>query len=169
MPNDRKEYHKNYGKEYRKKHADSIKQYKKQWCENNKDIIKKYRKDYVVNNHEKLMVLGVKHRAKKKGVECTLNESDIDIPLICPALRKPIIREYDTTGKRGPKAWSPSVDRIDNTKGYTKDNIQIISHQANTMKGQASPEDLINFALWVFATYGKDKYEIRDIRSMVEN
>ena len=163
MSEDRKTYFKEYGKKYREKNAESIKDYKKQWRKDNIDNIKNYRKNYVVAHPEKLMVLGVKHRALKKNVECTLSEEDIDIPLICPALRKPIIREFDNSGKRGPKPWSPSVDRIDNTKGYTKDNIQIISHQANTMKGHASPEDLINFALWVFATYGKHLYEIRKV------
>jgi len=163
MPEDRKEYFKVYGKKYRKENAETIKDYKKEWRKNNVDSIKDYRKNYVATHSEKLMILGVKNRARIKNVECTLTEEDIDIPLICPALRKPIIREFDKTGKRGPKPWSPSVDRIDNTKGYTKDNIQIISHQANTMKGPASPEDLINFALWVFATYGKELYEIRKI------
>jgi hypothetical protein len=37
---------------------------------------------------------------------------------------------------------SPSIDRIDSTKGYTRDNIQIISWKANRIKGAASLQDL---------------------------
>jgi hypothetical protein len=37
---------------------------------------------------------------------------------------------------------SPSIDRIDSTKGYTPDNIQIISWKANRIKGYATLQEL---------------------------
>jgi len=42
----------------------------------------------------------------------------------------------------GFRETSPSIDRIDSDKGYTKDNIQIISWKANRLKAYATVEDL---------------------------
>lgn len=39
--------------------------------------------------------------------------------------------------------YSPSIDRIDSTKGYTKDNIQWLTHSANCHKYNKSGEQII--------------------------
>ena len=44
---------------------------------------------------------------------------------------------------------SPSIDRIDSTKGYTKDNIQIISWRANRIKNDSTPEELMQIATYM--------------------
>jgi hypothetical protein len=38
---------------------------------------------------------------------------------------------------------APSIDRIDNNKGYTKDNIMVISRRANILKKDATFDELI--------------------------
>ena len=81
-----------------------------------------------------------KQRADKYGYDFNLEVSDIVIPDICPILEVPI-----EIGDKGDYEYSPSIDRIDNTKGYIKGNIQIISKKANSMKNSASPEELFKF------------------------
>lgn len=80
-----------------------------------------------------------KHRAKKSGIEFDIHERDIIIPEVCPLLGTPLI----PGGKRNNL---PSLDRIDNTKGYIKGNVWVISLKANTMKQDASIEQLITFS-----------------------
>ena len=89
-------------------------------------------------------------RAKRKGLFFDLKAEDIIIPKVCPILG---IELAEQTGKVGGDHNSPSLDRLNNTKGYTKSNIQVISHIANRMKFSASPEELIKFAHWVIKTY----------------
>ena len=59
---------------------------------------------------------------------------------MCPILEVPL--EF---GTKGNYEFSPSIDRIDNSKGYVKGNIQIISKKANSMKNSASAEELRTF------------------------
>jgi hypothetical protein len=50
---------------------------------------------------------------------------------------------------------SPSLDRIKPELGYVPGNIQVISARANVMKNDATPEELLAFANWVYRTYGR--------------
>ena len=91
-----------------------------------------------------------KVRSKEIGREFSILVDDITIPNICPVLG---IELNMNSGKSGAYRNSPSLDRIDNTKGYTKDNIQVISQLANAMKCHATKEELLKFAYWVIINY----------------
>jgi len=98
-----------------------------------------------------------KQRASKTGREFSLKLEDIVIPDVCPVLG---IEINMNSGKSGAYRNSPSLDRIDNNKGYTKDNIQVISQLANAMKCHASVEELQKFADWINHTFPREVNEI---------
>lgn len=138
-----------YLREWRKKNADHIQKY----------VVSKYgswsarSRMYKERCPAKVLLNSAKRRAKDKNFKFNIEVSDINIPTMCPILDIPILRVYTEGKKAGPTPNSPSLDRIDNTKGYIKGNIQVISHLANTMKASASKEQLIKFANWILKTY----------------
>lgn len=79
----------------------------------------------------------VKQNARKRGDPFFLTVEDIKVPETCPVLGIPI---FLTPGKRTDN--TPSVDRVDNSKGYTKENVVIISWRANQIKRDASLQEL---------------------------
>lgn len=89
-------------------------------------------------------------RAKRRGLECTITPDDIHIPDVCPILG---CKLETHPGHTGGKDNSPTLDRIDNTKGYIPGNVQVISSLANRMKLSADPETLIMFANWIYSTF----------------
>lgn len=92
-----------------------------------------------------------KNRSKLNGREFDLKCEDIQIPDYCPILG---IAINMNSGRSGAYKNSPSLDRIDNDRGYTTDNIQVISQKANAMKHSATIHELKLFAKWVTDTYG---------------
>ena len=87
-----------------------------------------------------IVVINDTKRAKKKGIEFNLTLDDIpQIPVVCPVLGIPII---PNDGISAPSDNSPSIDRIDSTKGYIKGNIRIISNRANRIKADATVDEL---------------------------
>lgn len=101
---------------------------------------KAQRRESSRRTHIHIMVAHAKARALKYGYEFDIQDSDIIIPEKCPLLNVPFI-----LGEKGNYEFTPTIDRIDNSKGYTKDNIWIISKKANSMKNAASFEELKTF------------------------
>lgn len=77
-----------------------------------------------------------KQRAKKKGIEFSITAEDLHDPVFCP-LQPHLVIDYDKRG-RGTAPNSPTIDRIDPSKGYVPGNVWIISAQANRMKSDAT-------------------------------
>ena len=98
------------------------------------------KRDEFLRNYIKQILHRTKLRAKKRNLDFNIDESDIIIPSKCPILEVPLV-----IGTKGSYEYSPSIDRIDNNKGYIKGNIQIISKKANSMKNSATTEELIKF------------------------
>ena len=93
-----------------------------------------------IKNFARGMWRAAKRRAKLKNIEFTIDPSDIIIPDKCPLLEVPFVY-----GEGHNDDYTPSLDRIDNEKGYIKGNIQVISMKANSMKNSASLEELQTF------------------------
>ena len=84
-------------------------------------------------------------RCKKTGREHTLTIDDLYALYTdtCP------ISGVDLLWERGhgkPKDNSPSLDRIDPNKGYTPDNVWLISYRMNRIKNDATKEEL--YLIW---------------------
>lgn len=91
---------------------------------------------------ENRMYTSSKSNAKKRGLTHTITPYDIVVPDKCPYLGVPLTNIQGN----GVVFTNCSIDRIDNSKGYIPDNIQIISRLANIMKHTATEEELLVFA-----------------------
>lgn len=87
---------------------------------------------------KKLVTKGVISRAKRaaklRGLEFNLIREELPVPEFCPVLGIPL--------NRSDIDHSPSLDRINNKKGYTKDNVIIVSNRANKIKRDATVHEL---------------------------
>jgi hypothetical protein len=109
-----------------------------------KHMAERYKADVIRGS-----TLNAKRRARNAGVPFDLTRDDIPpIPEFCPALG---IHLRVNTGSSGFSPNSPSLDRIIPELGYVKGNVQWLSNQANTMKSNATPDELLLFAKWIMA------------------
>lgn len=125
-------------KVYRESHKETVVASNKAWRKNNivrhRKTMCAYRKTWRVENPIKEMFYAAKIRAKKNELEFNLIETDIVMTTQCPVFNIPF-KTFD-------RKWAPSLDRIDNTKGYIKGNIVVVSRYANEIKRNASAHDL---------------------------
>lgn len=106
----------------------------------------------------KSLWFSAKNRAKAIGLDFNIEQNDIIIPTHCPILgielvQSVLIHEQIKNQKRKvginllPPNY-PSIDRLDSTKGYTKENITVISWRANHIKSNSSFEEIEKLYDW---------------------
>ena len=104
---------------WRERNKEKVAQCSANYRKNNREKVNKhfrcYYKEWRNKNIERDLANSAKQRAKRKNIEYTITHEDIIIPETCPVFNQPFVR--------GDRKWAPSIDRIDNTKGYTKNNI----------------------------------------------
>lgn len=100
--------------------------------------------NYAARPYERIIFDRAKSRATRKGLEFTITVDDIVIPRVCPALGIPLMR-----GQERMTDSSPSIDRIDSSRGYVPGNVRIISNRANRIKSDATLAELEAVARYI--------------------
>lgn len=119
-------HRKNYMKQYNLAHKDRINAKERAW-HNTRPLY----------NSVKL----AKQRAKISGLPFDLDDQKLFQPVYCPVLGIKI--DYDRSGtKKTARPNSPSLDRTVPARGYVQANVRVISHRANTIKQDATAEEL---------------------------
>lgn len=158
---ERKEYFRKYREEWRANNKEKIKMYYEEYKEKlvngeipEEEIEKKRISSKMASDKERLefpskyLHRAAKERAKRNNIEFYLDVEDIIIPTHCPVLGIEL-----SFMNRGIKDNSPSLDRIDPSKGYIKGNVMVMSFLANSMKRTADSKTLLKFADWVYSTF----------------
>lgn len=87
------------------------------------------------------LVKRARMRANNFGLEFDIAPADLlPLPKRCPVLDTPL--RYVKGAKGGGAPNSYSLDRIDNTRGYVRGNVAVISNRANR---DAKLDDILGF------------------------
>jgi len=127
------EYHNKYRSTPEQKEKKRIwsKDYLQRKFKERKAYATKWRHD----NPEMGLLVKARHRAKTKGLEYNLTIEDVTIPEYCPILGIKLERNLNGNG---PIMTSPTLDRINNSEGYIKGNVRVISFRANALRNDAT-------------------------------
>jgi hypothetical protein len=149
-----KEQTKKYNQSYYTKHKEKVKEQAREYYyenkekvletvhkyrEENREIIQEKGRQYYRRNIKNRLLNAARQRVKKYGYAFDIDLSDIVVPTHCPLLG---IELYIAEGRKSAKDNSASLDRIDSSKGYVKGNVWVISHRANTIKSNATLEEV---------------------------
>ena len=80
------------------------------------------------------LITQARARAKKRGLPCTITKEDLVVPERCPTLRILL--------NQGDLQSAYSLDRVRPSLGYVPGNVRVISFRANSIKRDATPEEI---------------------------
>jgi len=108
--------------------------------------VRTWRRRNIATDPRWRLLQSIRINAPRRGLEVSIEQDDLYIPRFCPYLEIPIY--FD-----GPREMWPSVDRMDNTKGYVPGNVEVISYKANLMKSDTPNSMLVRFAVNVLKRF----------------
>ena len=100
--------------------------------------------DWQSMHPKKMMLSQARTRAKASGIPCSITEDDFEIPGFCPVLGIKLSR-----GTGAQHDGSPSLDRMDSSRGYEPGNVSVISWRANSLKKNATIDELKAIVRWM--------------------
>ena len=152
MPTNRKEYSKKYYQDNKESILIQQKNYRADNKEKVRDMKRKYRSNYFnIMKYTDISMPFLNYKIgkmKERSNDVTLTAEEL-LELIPKDLKCPVFGTKFSFGKGHNwkyKQNSMSVDRIDNNKGYNKDNLVIVSFKANAMKSSATLKELYQVA-----------------------
>jgi len=101
-----------------------------------KEQRKRYKTHIKHNKHEIYLFRIAKARARKSNIEFSITTDDIIVPINCPVLGIPLTFDNKRLNEN-----SPTLDRINNSFGYVKGNVCVISGRANRIKNDGTAEE----------------------------
>lgn len=122
------------GRARRELNKETLRETSRRWRKNNPEKTR----EYYTKDPAKNLFLNARNRSKKTGLEFNLDPSDVVVPAVCPVFGTPFV----LGGGSGFHHHAPTLDRIDNSKGYVKGNVQVISWRANRIKCDATVAEL---------------------------
>ena len=88
------------------------------------------------------LIIAARSRARKFALPCDITTEDLEWPSHCPVLGIELDYNRTIAGNRKLRSNYPTLDRRDNSKGYVKGNVFVISHRANRIKSDATVAEL---------------------------
>ena len=118
---------------------------------------KKYKANLRIVDPVKSRALSAYHDARKRSIKKGM-PFDLTSAFVLDLMRQTTECPYfhwALTHLPGKQKTLASLDRVDSAKGYTMDNVCVISYLANLMKSSANQEELYMFAQGILSTKGK--------------
>ncbi len=141
-----------YGARYRAAHKTELSERNKAYRSNpeNKKTIQEAHKEYRIDSWESILLYSARHSSRTRGMpEPEITEADI-LGLfeaqqgLCYWFGIPM-----TPSTVSQDVFKPSLDRLDNSKGYTKDNVVLSTRAANIGRGPATAERFAEFCAMI--------------------
>lgn len=134
-----KEHAKKKARDYYWKNKEKVLESVQKYREENRETIREKGKEYYRRKLKNRLLNAAKARARKYNMDFDLTLDDFILPAKCPLLD---IELQVNKGRNSVKHNSFSLDRIDSSKGYIKGNVWVISMLANSIKSNATLEDI---------------------------
>jgi hypothetical protein len=112
------------------------------------DAYRQHKRDNLKKDPLGHIFRGTRSRALKRGIEFSICKTDLNLQDECPCCRQKMEVKAGPI-KKGADPRSPSIDRIDNSKGYVVGNVAIICWRCNELKRNGTIEEFRNILRWM--------------------
>lgn len=111
------------------------------WYEKNKGKAKELNQAWRKSLPASTLLYSCRKSAKARGLTCDLTLGqvvELAKPMVCSVTKLPL--RWDKEGSSFRNPWAPSIDRLDNSRGYHSDNIRLVCCAFNIMRSDFSDD-----------------------------